>query len=132
MTGWALLLAALSPAQVQDVSPDPVIARQQLAPALMAQVRAQLKPHWIPPSEPDARRIRTLVRIRLARDGSLADTPAVIRQDGLDATNRDHAAAHAARALEAVRLAAPFRGLADRYYPVWKTMILDFNERLSR
>ncbi len=79
----------------------------------------QLKPHWKPPSGADAELLVTRLSVRLNRDGSLAEDPEIIGQDGINDSNRAQAKLHAERAIQAIRRAAPFN-LPEQYYEAWK------------
>jgi uncharacterized protein YbjT (DUF2867 family) len=68
----------------------------------------------------------------LNRDGSLAGTPRVVRQEGVNDVNRAQAPRHAEQAIRAVRLAAPFVLPAD-LYDGWKRVSdFRFDKRLSQ
>ena len=101
--------------------------------ALDAEIRRQLKPHWRPPSGADADRLVTLLEVRLDKSGALVGTPQVIDQQGVTASNRPQAKLHAERAIQAVKLAAPFRNLPPEFYDQWKWLRpLRFDARLNR
>lgn len=115
-------------------APPPAAAMgpQQKA-ALDAEIRRQLKPHWRPPSGADADQLVTLLEVRLDRDGAIVGTPQVVDQLGVTASNRPQAKLHAERAIQAVKLAAPFRNLPPDYYDQWKWLRpLRFDARLNR
>ena len=60
-------------------------------------------------------------------------TPQVIDQLGVTASNRPQAKLHAERAIQAVKLAAPFRNLPPEFYDQWKWLRpLRFDARLNR
>lgn len=74
----------------------------------------------------------TVLSFNLNRDGSLAGTPTVVRQLGINDTNRTQAERHAEQAIKAVRLAAPF-DLPVEYYDAWKRVsAFRFDKRLSQ
>jgi len=87
--------------------------------SLVQAISRQIKPHWQPPIGPDVDRIVTQLRFRLNEDGRLAGRPEVVRQTGINDTNRAQAARHAEQAIRAVQLAAPF-DLPAEYYNAWK------------
>lgn len=87
--------------------------------SLVQAIGRQLKPHWQPPNGPDVDQIVTMLRFRLNPDGSLASKPEVVRQTGINDTNRAQAARHAEQAVRAVQLAAPF-DLPEEFYNAWK------------
>ncbi|MXO66944.1 TonB C-terminal domain-containing protein [Altericroceibacterium endophyticum] len=92
-------------------------------------ITRQLKPHWTAPQGPDAELLVTIVRFRLNRDGSLAGTPEIVRQSGVNATNETQKSRHAEQAIRAIRLAAPFN-LPDQFYDKWKVITSQFDRRL--
>ena len=87
--------------------------------SLVQAIGREIKPHWQPPSGPDVDRIVTVLRFRLNPDGSLNGRPVVLRQTGINDTNRAQADRHGEQAIRAVQLAAPF-DLPERYYDAWK------------
>lgn len=92
-------------------------AREQAA--LGSAINRQLKPHWRAPQGVDTERLVTVLSWRMNADGSLAGTPKVVRQTGINDSNRAQAQVHAERAIRAVQLAAPFN-LPDDFYDKWK------------
>lgn len=101
--------------------------------ALDAEIKRQLRPHWRPPSGADADRLVTLLEVRLDRNGAVIGTPQVIDQQGVTASNQPQAKLHAERAIQAVKLASPFRNLPDEFYEQWKWLRpLRFDARLNR
>jgi outer membrane biosynthesis protein TonB len=87
--------------------------------SLNSLIYTQLKPYWKPPSGADAEQLITRLSVRLNKDGSLADDPELIDQQGINDSNRAQAKLHAERAIQAVRRAAPFK-LPPEYYEAWK------------
>ena len=74
----------------------------------------------------------TVLRFRLNEDGSLAGRPSVVRQTGVNDTNRAQAGRHAEQAIRAVQLAAPF-DLPTQYYEAWKNVTaFSFDWKLSQ
>ncbi|MDR7155114.1 hypothetical protein J2W40_001936 [Sphingobium xenophagum] len=101
--------------------------------ALDAELRRQLKPHWRPPSGADADQLVTLLEVRLDRNGAVIGTPQIIDQLGVNASNRPQAQLHAERAIQAVKLASPFRNMPPEFYDQWKWLRpLRFDARLNR
>ncbi|MEX0342744.1 MAG: energy transducer TonB [Erythrobacter sp.] len=101
--------------------------------SLVQSIARKIKPHWAPPSGPEVEKITTFLRFRLNPDGSLAGRPEVIRQTGVNDTNRAQASRHAEQAIRAVQLAAPFDDLPDQYYEVWKLVSpFSFDWRLAQ
>lgn len=112
--------------------PAAVMGPQQKA-ALDAEIRRQLKPHWRPPSGADADKLVTLLEVRLDQNGNIVGTPQVIDQQGVSASNQPQAKLHAERAIQAVKLASPFRNLPGEFYDQWKWLRpLRFDARLNR
>ena len=112
--------------------PAAALGPQQKA-ALDAEIRRQLKPHWRAPSGADADKLVTLLEVRLDKNGGVIGTPEVIDQLGVTASNQPQARLHAERAIQAVKLAAPFRNLPPEYYDQWKWLRpLRFDARLNR
>ena len=94
-------------------------------------VARQIKPHWAPPNGPEVDAIVTFVRFRLNEDGSLNGRPTVVRQTGINDTNRAQAGRHGEQAIRAVQLAAPF-DLPPEYYEAWKTITANLDWRLAQ
>lgn len=89
--------------------------------SLVQAIAREIKPHWQPPSGPEVEQITTFLRFRLNPDGSLAGRPTVVRQTGINDTNRAQANRHGEQAVRAVQLAAPF-DLPEEYYEAWKVV----------
>jgi len=87
--------------------------------SLQQAINRQLKPHWSAPQGLDAEQLVTVLRWELNPDGSLKGTPQVVSQSGINDSNRPQAPVHAARAIRAVQLAAPF-DLPEEFYDKWK------------
>lgn len=100
--------------------------------SLASSISRQLKPRWQAPQGPDAQELVTILSFNLNRDGTLAGTPTVVRQLGINDTNRTQADRHSEQAIKAVRLAAPF-DLPAEYYDAWKRVSqFRFDKRLSQ
>ncbi|HAU22458.1 MAG TPA: energy transducer TonB [Erythrobacter sp.] len=100
--------------------------------SLVQRISRQIKPHWNAPSGVDAELLVTELAFELNEDGTLKSRPRVLRQSGINASNRPQASLHAERAIRAVQLAAPF-GLPDEYYNAWKSIRgARFDRNLSR
>ena len=100
--------------------------------ALSGAITRQLKPHWLAPQGVDAEQLVTVLAWNLNRDGSLAGTPQVVSQSGINAANRAQANRHAEQAIRAVQLAAPFQ-LPPDLYDGWKRVsAFRFDKRLSQ
>jgi len=93
--------------------------RASFAQALLRQV----KPKWQgrAPEGVNTDKLITILSVELNKDGSLARKPTVVRQEGIDDSNRAQAARHAEEAVRAVELAAPFSLPADDYEG-WKKL----------
>lgn len=87
--------------------------------SLVQALSRQLAKHWSPPSGPEVDKITSFLKFRLNPDGTLAGRPELVRQTGVNDTNRTQAARHAEQAIRAVQLAAPFDMPAE-YYNAWK------------
>lgn len=100
--------------------------------SLAGAIKRELKPHWVSPQGADAELLVTFLAWNLNRDGSLAGTPRVVRQEGITDANRPQAARHAEQAIRAVQLAAPF-DLPEQFYDSWKRVAsFRFDRRLSQ
>ena len=100
--------------------------------SLVQAISRQIKPHWNAPSGVDAEMLVTELAFNLNEDGTLAGRPRVLRQSGVNASNRPQAGLHAERAIRAVQLAAPF-DLPAEYYNAWKSIRgARFDRNLSR
>lgn len=100
--------------------------------ALSGAISRQLRPHWAAPQGADADQLVTILAWELNRDGSLAGSPRVVRQLGVNDANSAQKGRHAEQAIRAVRLAAPFN-LPDEYYDAWKRIAqFRFDKRLSQ
>jgi protein TonB len=97
----------------------------QAGPAVQASIASaiirQIKPHWSAPQGVDAEKLVTVLSWELNPDGSLKGRPRVVRQTGINDSNRPQASLHAERAIRAVQLAAPFN-LPAEYYDAWKSV----------
>ena len=100
--------------------------------SLIQALSRQIKPHWNAPSGVDSELLVTELAFNLNEDGTLAGRPRVLRQSGINASNRPQAGLHAERAIRAVQLAAPF-DLPTEYYNAWKSIRgARFDRNLSR
>ena len=112
-------------------APASAIGASEKASLLQAIIR-EVKPRWQPPSGPDVDQITTFIRFRLNPDGSLSGRPTMVRQTGVNDTNRAQAGRHEELAVRAVQLAAPF-DLPEKYYEAWKVVgPLGFNLELAQ
>lgn len=100
--------------------------------ALAGSISRQLKPKWVAPQGIDAEKLVTILSWELNADGSLANGPRIVRQEGITDANRAQAARHGEQAIRAVRLAAPFN-LPPDYYSAWKRISdFRFDRKLSQ
>jgi len=88
-------------------------------------LRHRLTGCWdVPPAVRKAPSMNIIVRIKLERDGSLAEPPAVVN------SSRDPLFAVASKsAIAAVKKCAPFGFLPVAAYEVWKEIEIDFDSR---
>lgn len=118
-----------------DTSETRVPASQIGASAKASIVQAivrQIRPHWTAPTGVDAEQLVTELSFDLDENGNLKGRPRVLRQSGINDSNRPQANLHAERAIRAVQLAAPF-DLPGEYYEVWKSVRgARFDRNLSR
>ncbi len=122
----SLLLAAAGPADVAWASPrqsDPAAASRVLVSAAMQIKRC----YRSPPIAREARQITTRLRVRYAQDGTLAQMPLVVTQDGITPENQPFAARMAEAAIQAVIRCAPLRLPADEYDRIWREFELTFS-----
>jgi len=111
--------------------PASQIGASAKASIIQAIVR-QIRPHWTAPSGVDAELLVTELAFDLDENGRLRGRPRVLRQGGINASNRPQSGLHAERAIRAVQLAAPFE-LPDEYYHAWKSIRgARFDRNLSR
>jgi len=99
--------------------------------SIAAAISRQIKPHWQPPSGPEVEEIVSYVSFQLKEDGSLSGRPRLVRQTGVNETNRAQAERHAEQAIRAVQLAAPF-DLPPEYYNAWKSVTANLDWRLAQ
>jgi outer membrane biosynthesis protein TonB len=118
------------PSQSKSTTPPAAAAGPAVLSSLAGEVRRQLKPHWRSPTGADSELLRTVVEVRLARDGTIIGEPRVISQTGVNDSNRSQAALHKERAIRAIELAAPFQ-LPPEFYDAWKVIKPAFDKRLG-
>jgi outer membrane biosynthesis protein TonB len=105
---------------------------QQAAADIGSAIRRQVQPcanRQVNPG-PGANRIVTAINLRLNRDGSLAQRPAVVRQTGLDDENRRYAERVADLAIATFVGCSPLRGLPAELYDVprgWNNFTLNYS-----
>lgn len=121
-------------AQTRGMSQSPPAAAMGPAvqSALAGAISRQLKPHWAAPQGAEAERLVSVLAWSLNRDGTLAGSPRLARQEGITDANRAQAARHAEQAIRAVQLAAPFT-LPSEHYSAWQRIAsFRFDKRLSQ
>lgn len=118
------------PTQSRVTTPPAAVAGPAVQASLAAEIRRQLKRHWTPPTGADVEKLKTVVRVRLARDGTIIGQPQVISQTGQTESNSSQAKLHAERSIRAVQLAAPFT-LPAEFYDAWKVIDPVFDLRLG-
>jgi len=120
------------PSKGKATTPPAAVAGPMEKSSINAEIRRQLKPHWVPPTGADAALLKTIIVLRLNRDGSLAGEPVVYDQTGETPSNRAQAQLHRERAIKAIKLAAPFKNLPAEYYDYWKRTGPSFDMRLAQ
>lgn len=121
-----------APANGTSRTPPAAAIGPAVQSALAGSISRQLKPHWAVPQGADAEALVTVLSWNLNRDGSLAGSPQVVRQEGITEANRAQAARHAEQAIRAVQLAAPFN-LPAEYFDAWKRVAtFRFDRKLSQ
>ena len=90
-------------------------------------IKGEIAPYWKRnvPSGVDVEQLRTVLRIKLNKDGSLAGTPTLVSQSGKTDSNAPQQKLHIERAIKSVQQAAPFK-LPAEYYDNWKSWDLTF------
>lgn len=108
-------------------SGPPAKAAGQVRGEIRALIGSQVKPflRGCTPNGVDVRRIVTRVTLKLNRNGSLAGLSGV-SQSGINDNNRPQAKPMENCVVGAIRRAAPFSGLDDAYYNVWKNHKMAF------
>lgn len=90
-------------------------------------IKGEIAPYWKRnvPSGVDVDTLRTVLRIKLKKDGTLAGTPTLVSQSGKTASNEPQQKLHVERAIKSVQQAAPFK-LPAEFYDNWKSWDLTF------
>ena len=104
--------------------PTSPIALNQAMNMAASQVR---RCYRAPRVSSDGRRITTHLRVRVAPDGALSGLPAIVAQDGVDASNRAYATRMAQAAIQSVIDCAPLRLPADVHRGLWVEIDLTFS-----
>jgi outer membrane biosynthesis protein TonB len=93
-------------------------------------IRAQIAPCWNPPlGGADVATMTVVLRIRLARDGSVDAPPVLVSQTGATADNAAYARAFADTARRAVLRCAPIK-LPPELFDYWREFELNFDPKL--
>jgi hypothetical protein len=120
-TGWLLMMALPSGCASTALGPERVSQ-------VLAEAADQVKRCYRQPRMRSAgREISTRIRVRLARDGTLAGPPQLLWQSGVSADNRDYADRMAEAARLAVIRCAPLRLPPDAYADAWSEFDLTFS-----
>ncbi len=90
-------------------------------------IKGEIAPYWKRnvPAGVDVEQLRTVLRIRLNKEGGLAGTPTLVSQSGKTDSNAPQQKLHIERAIKSVQQAAPFK-LPAEYYDNWKSWDLTF------
>ena len=98
-------------------------AGPQVRASFAQAVLRQVKPNWQGrvPQGLNTDKIVTILAVELNRDGSLARAPTLVRQTGIDDTNRAQAQRHLEEAIKAVQLSQPFR-LPPDMFEAWRRL----------
>jgi hypothetical protein len=99
--------------------------------SLIAEIRRQVMPYWQPLGGLDARDIKTYVRIRLTKQGTLIGAPEIVKQENVTSNNRGPASILQQRALAAIKAASPIdtAKLPAEHYDAWDDVTLVFDRR---
>lgn len=115
------------PAPSQNDAPAKASA-QQVA-ALNSIIANQIKPHWTAPTGADAELLVTRVSWSLSSNGSLTGTMSCRQVGKVTPSNRPQVDLHCERAKAAIKRAAPFSSLPDKFYDEWKSVVFNFDRR---
>jgi outer membrane biosynthesis protein TonB len=119
------------PSKTKSVVPQAAVMNAQAAADIGSAIVRQVQPcanRQVKPG-PGAERIRVTIRLRLNRDGSLADNPQVIGHDGVDAENNRYQDRVDDNAIATFKGCSPLRGLPAELYDVpngWSNFILRY------
>lgn len=104
----------------------------EVSRSLSQQITRELKPHWRVPAGVDTDQLVTILSWNMDSSGRVVGRPRVVRQTGINASNKPQAALHAENAIAAVLRASPF-DLPEKYYSVWKSVDeFEFNRKLAQ
>lgn len=112
--------------------PPAAAAGPEVQRSLSQQISRELRPHWKVPAGVDAEQLVTVLAWNLDASGKLIGRPRLIRQSGINASNKPQAALHAENAIAAVIRASPF-DLPAQHHSVWKHVeSFEFNRKLAQ
>jgi protein TonB len=100
----------------------PAAATGQQKSAINQAIWREIRPFWQGkvPQGLNTDKIVSYVKFQLNPDGSLVGPPVLVRQEGVDASNKQQARRHAEEAIKAISRAAPF-DLPAQFYAYWKS-----------
>lgn len=100
----------------------PAAATGQQKSAINQAIWREIRPFWQGrvPQGLNTDKIVSYVKFQLNPDGSLAGPVVLVRQEGVDASNKQQARRHAEEAIKAITRAAPF-DLPAQFYAYWKS-----------
>ncbi len=120
------------PSPSRETRPTGAVMSRQAAADIGSAIKRQVQPcadQQVNPG-PGANRIVTTINLRLNRNGSLAASPRVVRQSGVDDQNRRYADRVADLAIATFAGCSPLRGLPDELYDVpngWRNFTMNYN-----
>lgn len=120
-------LAGCIQPQRRYARPAPVnhVALNQAIDSAASQVR---RCYRAPRVSSEGRRISTRLRVRVTPDGTLSGLPAVVAQDGVNASNQFYAGRMAEAAIQSVLRCAPLRLPQDVHRGAWIDIELTFSQ----
>lgn len=125
-SGTVLTLCVLAASYVYDSEVHPRRERA-LEADLFHMVMQEVKPHWKPPCGNGVERLVTTVGFSVDRRGQVGDLK-VIRQSGIDPSNRAYIDKHADKAVQAVLNASPL-DLPVKHFEKWKKITVSFDQQ---
>lgn len=112
-------LKGISAGERENAGTPAAQAGPEVKASIASAMIRQIKPHWRAPEGVDSDKLVTILDFDLNPDGTLNGQPRLVRQEGINPSNKPQASVHAENAIRAVELAAPF-DLPKEYYDVWK------------
>ncbi len=98
--------------------------------ALEREIGRKLKPHWTAPTGGDAELLITRVSWSMRSDGSLTGGMSCRQVGKVTPSNSPQVDLHCERAKAAIKRAAPFNSLPDKFYDAWKDVVFNFDRKL--